>query len=371
MKITRIEPVMLRLHETRRIADGAQTLLLVKVYTDEGIIGIGECHTAELVGKALIEQPFSSWSTIGLSELLVGEDPRNISALWDRMYKHTSGYGRRGIVLHVISAIDMALWDILGKSCGLPVYQLLGGAYRKSVKLYASDLDPQNEVSMRELAERHVSSGFSAMKFGWGSLGKDIKSDVAAVAEVRKTVGPDVDIMLDFGFALPLHEAIRLGRHLEPYDVYFIEEPLEADDYSGFRKLVTASPTPIATGEKLATVNEFVDLIERGDLRIIQPDLARVGGFTEMMRIAAFADLHNVSIIPHCWASDILVAASLHFLAAARNCTYLEFCVFDQPLRRHLVQEPIQAVGGFARVPEKPGLGVELNEAIVEKYRVN
>ncbi|MEM6415661.1 MAG: mandelate racemase/muconate lactonizing enzyme family protein [Pseudomonadota bacterium] len=371
MKITKIEPIMLRLHDVPKIADGAQTLLVVKVHTDEGITGIGELHTSELVGKAVIEQPFCSWSTIGLSELLVGEDPRNISYLWDKMYKYTSGFGRRGVVLHAISAIDMALWDILGKSCDMPIYRLLGGAHRKSVKLYASDLDPDGKASMCDLAERHVANGFKAMKFGWGSLGKDLKADVKAVQQVREKVGPDIDIMLDFGFALPLDHAIKFSRLIEPYGVYFLEEPLEADDFASFRKLVAASPTPIATGEKLATVRDFEGLIDQGELRIIQPDLARVGGFTEMMRIAAYADLHNVQIIPHCWASDILVAASLHFMAASRQSNYLEFCVFDQPLRQDLAQEPIKAKDGYALVPEKPGLGIELNEDIIKKYKVD
>ncbi|MEO0400252.1 MAG: mandelate racemase/muconate lactonizing enzyme family protein [Pseudomonadota bacterium] len=371
MKITKIEPIMLRLPNAPRIADGAQTLLVVKVHTDEGITGIGELHTAELVGKAVIETPFCSWSTIGLAELLIGEDPRNISYLWDKMYKYTSGFGRRGIVLHAISAIDMALWDILGKSCGLPIYQLLGGAHRKSIKLYASDLDPDGKMSMSNLAQRHVDNGYKAMKFGWGGLGKSLKDDVKAVAAVRECVGPDIDIMFDFGHPLPLDRAIRFARDVDPFNVYFIEEPLEADDFGSFRKLVAASPTPIATGEKLATLRDFAGLIDHGDLRIIQPDIARVGGFTEMLRIAAYADLHNVEIIPHCWASDILVAASLHFMAAARRSTYLEFCVFDQPLRRYLAQEPIAAKDGYALVPEKPGLGVELNDEIVKKYQVH
>lgn len=370
MKITQVEPIMLRLHETRRNSDGAQSLLIVKVHTDEGITGLGELHTCELVGKAVIETPFCTWSTMGLAEIVVGRNPLEIGALWDDMYKHTSGYGRRGVVLHAISAIDMALWDILGKVCNAPIHQLLGGARRKQVKLYASDLDPGKD-KMLPLAERHAADGFKAMKFGWGSLGADLKEDVKTVERVRKALGPDIDIMLDLGFALPLQDAIRFGRDLEPYDVYFVEEPLDPDDFAGFKKLVDASPTPIATGEKLATAREFSWLVEQGGLRIIQPDIARAGGFTEMMRIAAHADLHGVQIIPHCWASDVLVAASLHFLAAVRNVSYLEFCVFDQPLRKELAQEPIKAVDGYAAVPEKPGLGIELNEEIIKRFRVN
>lgn len=371
MKITRVEPIMLRLHETKRVADGAQSLLLVKVHTDAGIVGIGELHTCELAGKAVIEAPFCSWSTMGLAEIVVGQDPLEIGRLWDLMYKHTSGYGRRGVVLHAISAIDMALWDILGKVTGQPIYQLLGGARRRTHKLYASDLDSGDPAAMLDLADRHISQGFKAMKFGWGTLGGDARKDATAIGRVRDRVGPDVDIMIDTGFAMPLDHAIEFGRRMAEHDVYFLEEPLDPDDYEGFRTLVAASPTPIATGEKSATVRDYMSLIDQGGLRIVQPDIARVGGFTEMLRIVAYADARGVRVIPHCWASDILVAATLHFLTAMRQPSYLEFCVYDQPLRKELAVEPIRAIDGHATVPEGPGLGIELNEDIVRRFRVD
>jgi len=371
MKITRVEPIMVRLHDIKPVADGAQSLLIVKVYTDEGITGIGELHTCELAGKAVIEAPFCSWSTMGLAEIIVGRDPRQIGELWDLMYRHTSGYGRRGVVLHAISAIDMALWDILGKIAGLPIYQLLGGARQKTHKLYASDLDPGNPGKMVALAERHASQGFKAMKFGWGGLGGDARRDAEAIGAVRRAVGSDVDIMIDTGFAMPLEHAIDFSRRIAEHAVYFLEEPLDPDDYEGWRILTGASPTPIATGEKSATVRDYMHLIDQGGLRIIQPDIARVGGFTETLRIVAYANARGVRVIPHCWASDILVAATLHLLTAMRGNSYLEFCVYDQPLRRELIQQPIKAIDGYATVPEGPGLGIDLNEETVDRFRVN
>ena len=370
MKITNVESIMLRLPQVQRIGDGAQTLLLVKVQTDEGIVGIGEVHTSELAAKAVIEMPFSSWSTIGLAEIITGRDPFEIGLLWDEMYKYTTGYGRRGIVLHAISAIDMALWDILGKATGMPIYQLLGGARQKQIDLYASDLDPGDHQQRVELALRHTESGFRAVKMGWGGLGGDIHADADAIGAIRDKVGPSVDLMLDVGLGMPIADAVRFTELLSDHDLFFLEEPLEADDFDGFRDLVSASRVPIASGEKLATVRDFNDLMVRGNLRIIQPDLARVGGFSEMMRIIHHAEARGVLVIPHCWASDILVAGSLHVMAVLRNPKYLEFNVREQPLRSQLVTEPIRHTSGTVPVPEKPGLGVEINEEIVSKYCV-
>ena len=371
MKITSVEAIMLRLPDIKRIADGAQTLLVVRVHTDEGLVGIGEINTSELVGKAVIEAPFSSLSTSGLAELIVGRDPLDIGARWDDMFKYSGGYGRGGIVLQGISAIDMALWDILGKAAGLPVYRLLGGARQRRVKLYASNLDGGSEAARRGATEASIERGFKAVKLGWGSLGENPKEDASMIKRIRDSVGPDVDLMLDLGHGLPLPEATTFCQYLEESDLYFVEEPLAPDNFAGFDVLTRATRVPIATGEKLGVTREFNDLIDRGNVRLIQPDLARVGGFSEMQRIGASAELRSATIIPHCWASDILVAASLHFVAAMREPQYLEFCVHDQPLRHELVVDPIQAMDGYASVPEGPGLGIELNEEIIQRYRVN
>ena len=370
MKIVSVEPIMLRLPDVQRVADGAQTLLLVKVHTDEGITGIGELHTCELAGKAVIESPFCSWSTMGLAEIIVGRNPLELGALWDDMYKYTSGYGRRGIVLHAISAIDMALWDILGKVAGLPIYQLLGGARQKQIRLYASDLHKEGSDILAS-ASRYVENGFKAIKIGWGGLGKNLRDDERTISALRDAVGPDIDIMVDLGNGTRYRDALNFARLAGDYGVYFLEEPLASEDFPGFRRLVAASPVPIATGEKLGTTQDFIDLMDRGNVPIIQPDLARVGGFTELIKIAANAEARGADLIPHCWASDILVAASLHFLASQRDPQYMEFCVYDQPLRRDLITEPIVPDNGYASVPEKPGLGIEVNEEIVAKYRVN
>jgi L-alanine-DL-glutamate epimerase-like enolase superfamily enzyme len=368
MKITDIETILLRLPVVREIGDGCQTICVIRVHTDAGLVGIGEAHTNPLAARAVIDSPLYSVSAQGLKHVLVGEDPRDIGRLWDRMYHHSQTYGRRGVLMHVMSGIDLALWDILGKSVGLPIYRLLGGARRRTHAAYASDLSQPTLEATIERALMHKASGFRAMKFGWGALGKSRKEDARVAAALRSAVGPEFDIMIDMGFAVPLDYAIYLGRALAEQEIYFLEEPLSPDDVAGFAKLVAVSPTPIATGEKAATQYDYLDLMDRGSLRIIQPDIARVGGISETMRIVAHAEARNVRVIPHCWSTDILVAATLHCIATMRDCPYLEYNVTDNPLRTDLLVAPIRPQRGMVSVPEGPGLGIELNEATLKRY---
>jgi len=369
MKITDVESLMLRLPVVREIGDGCQNILIIRVHTDEGITGIGEAHTNPMVSKAVLDSPMCSVSASGLKRLLIGEDPRDINRLYDKLCKKSVTYGRRGAVMHVISGIEIALWDILGKATGQPVYRLLGGARKKEFACYASDLAPETPKGAVKLAAKHIENGYKAVKLGWGGLGGNRKSDAKLVGEVRKAIGPDADIMLDMGFPVPLDDAIWLGRALAEHDTYFLEEPLSPDDIHGWAKLTAASPTPIATGEKESTLFPYLDLMERGGLRIVQPDVARVGGISETLRIATHAEARGVRVIPHCWSTDILVAATLHTIATLRDCPYLEYNVMDNPLRTDLLKDPIRPKNGMVKVPEKPGLGIELDEKTLKKYR--
>ena len=369
MKITDIETIILRLPQVEANGDGLQDLLLILVHTDEGITGIGEAHTVPLVLKAIIDAPVSQLTGQGLRQMLVGEDPLRISALWSKMYHHTSTYGRRGVVVHAISGIDMALWDILGKAVGRPLHALLGGATTGRLRAYASDLAPHSAEELIENALEHMRTGYTAMKFGWGRLGNHIRDDADHVARLREAVGDETGIMLDLGTPIALDSAIWLGEALAKHDVIFLEEPLSPDDLDGFRLLTKRSPTPIATGEKETTRHGFRDLIERGGLRIIQPDVARCGGITEFMRIAALSEARKVEVVPHCWASDILVAATAHCLATFDAPRFLEFNATRNPLKTDLLLDPIRPVDGHVAVPTGPGLGVELNPDTVARYR--
>jgi L-alanine-DL-glutamate epimerase-like enolase superfamily enzyme len=369
MKITDVETILLRLPVVREIGDGCQTICVIRVHTDEGIVGIGEAHTNPLAAKAVIDSPLYSVSAQGLKHVLVGEDPRDVNRLWDKMYRHSQTYGRRGLLMHALSGIDLALWDILGKSVGQPIHRLLGGARKREHYAYASDLSQPTLEETIDLALRHKQAGYRAMKFGWGALGKDARSDIAVAARLRQALGPDFDIMIDMGFSVPLDHAIRLGRAYAEHDIYFLEEPLSPDDVTGFAKLVAASPTPIATGEKASHEFDYLDLMDRGQLRIIQPDIARMGGITATMRVVAHAEARNVRVIPHCWSTDILVAATLHCISTMHDCPYLEYNVTDNPLRTDLLVDPIRPRAGVVAVPDKPGLGIELREDTLARYR--
>jgi L-alanine-DL-glutamate epimerase-like enolase superfamily enzyme len=371
MKITDIETIVLRLPVVKAIGDGCQSILLIRVKTDEGITGIGEAHTNPTVSRAIIEAPLCHIASRGLRDVLIGENPLDIARLWDKMYEASQVYGRRGAVIHALSGIDIALWDILGKSVGQPIHRLLGGARAERFPIYASDLMPNTTEETVELARRNRAAGYRAMKLGWGTLGGSLAEDVRWVSAVRAAVGDAMDLMVDIGSPIPFDAALYLGRAFAEFGIYFLEEPLSPDDLDGFRRLVEASPTPIATGEKETTRFPYLDLMDRGGLRIIQPDVARVGGISETLRIATLAEARNVQMIPHCWATDILVAATLHVISTLRRCPYLEYNVTDNPLRRDLLVQPIRPVDGIVSVPSGPGLGIEINEETVRRYRVD
>lgn len=371
MKIVDVEAIPLRLPKVLPIGDGTQDCLVVKVYTDEGIVGIGEAHTSPYVLKQVIDAPMSHVSAIGLKEVILGEDPTNIEYLWEKMYAKSRVFGRRGAAIHALSAIDIALWDILGKALNQPVYKLLGGSFRQEIPAYASDLAYETAEESVEAVLRYQADGFRAAKFGWGPLGQSVKSDLKQVRQLRQAVGDDFDIMVDLGMPVEYSYALALGRGLEEQGVYFLEEPLSPDDLQGYRALSDALDMRVACGEKEQTRWEFRALMETAGVDVVQPDIARVGGLTEARRIATLAGMYGKTVIPHCWSSDILVAASLHFIATLPYCPYFEYCVLDGPLRREVCTETIPCVDGMVKIPQGPGLGIELNEDTLQRYRYN
>ena len=369
MKIVDVRCTMIRLPVVRPIGDGTQDTLIVEVETEDGIVGVGEAHTSPWVVKAVIEAPVSHYSARGLRAIVLGEDATHISAVWDRMYALSAVYGRRGALVHGMSAIDMALWDVFGKATGQPIHRLLGGAHRDEIQPYASILALDSPEATVETARSLVARGFRAIKFGWNGLGGDVERDVDAIAQVRSAVGSEIDLMLDVGVPMPLQRAIALARALESYGVAWLEEPLSPDDLGGYAKLAAATSTPIAAGEKETTRFGFADLVTRAGIAVAQPDVARVGGFTEARRVADFADLHGVTVVPHCWSTDILVAATLHYVASLRSCPYLEYCIVDNPIRTSVTTHHFVPENGVVRVPDGPGLGIELDWSTIDALR--
>ena len=380
MKITGVNVIVLEspsaYHSTAsgEEASGIKYLGIVKVETDAGITGYADLETQPHVARAIVDAPSegSVQGFLGLRSVLIGEDPFEVERLWHKMYMASVYYGRRGAVMQVISGIDIALWDIVGKKVGQPIYKLLGGGYRDKVPAYASTLFRSTPEGMAEASRAYVEQGFTAVKFGWGVFGEDRERDVELVASARKALGDRVELLIDTGWYIhrTAKEAIQMVRRLEPFRPFLIEEPLSPEDYDGYAQLSGAVDTLIACGEQEATEWGFRTLIERGQVDVIQPDLSRCGGFTAARKIVYLVELHNRLCIPHAWTSDLLTAASLHLNAFMRRSVFQEFNVTSGPLSRDLCQSAIRLENGFLRVPQGPGLGVEVNEATIEKYRM-
>jgi L-alanine-DL-glutamate epimerase-like enolase superfamily enzyme len=303
--------------------------------------------------------------------VLVGENPLEIDRLWHVMYRATYHYGRAGVALHVISAIDMALWDIAGKAAGRPVYDLLGGARLREVPVYASEVMPETADEVRAISEKAVADGYLALKLGWGPLGEDLDRDVELVAAARAALGPQRALMVDGGMAYTVKRAIDLVQRLDGIGIYWLEEPLAADDYDGYRRLSDAVSVRIAAGEADSGLPPYRALVEKGHVDVLQPDLARCGGFTVGRGIADLARERNVEAVPHCFSTGVLVAASLQFVAALERPTWSEYSVADSPFVSGLLAEPFAFSDGKLRIPVGPGLGVDLNEELLERMRVD
>lgn len=371
MRITQIEPIVLRIREVDvGRADGTQDAFLVQVHTDEGLVGIGEADTSPYVARTIVEMPSSHSIARGLAELLVGQDPLEIDRLWQLMFHGSDHYGRGGAALHTISAIDMALWDLAGKVAGQPICELLGGARVASLPVYASEVMPETADEVRAIAQRAVDDGYGALKLGWGPLGRDLDHDEELVRAAREVLGPERSLMLDGGRAYTVERATELLRRLEDVDLYWLEEPFEPDDYESYGRLAAVAGVRIAAGEADATIGPFRTLVEQGQVDVLQPDIARCGGFTVGRQIAELARDRSVEVVPHCFSTGVLVAASLHFAVTLDRPTYSELSVADSPLVNGLLTQPFRLEDGKLAVPTSPGLGVELKEDSVESLQV-
>jgi len=371
LRITAVEAVYLRLPQVKTQCDSGQDALLVKVETNAGITGYGEVDSNPLAVKGCIEGPFSHTTATGLAQVVVGEDPFQTEYLWHKMYRSNIYGGRRGVGLHAISGIDLALWDIKGKALGMPVWKLLGGGFTRQLRGYASSLFGATPRETGERARRFADQGFTAVKFGWDPMGRDAETDVALVREARAGLGPQLDLMIDAGLVYDAKTAIQRARAFEPYEPFWFEEPLLPDDYQGYAKLSAASPLRIAAGEEESERRSFIQLMDVGRIDVVQVDLTRCGGFTEAMKIAALAADRGLPVVNHGFTTYLNVAAALHFLASIPNTLGLsEFVVEEGTTLRNSITSTIQATAGMVAVPEAPGLGVEILSQGIERFRV-
>jgi L-rhamnonate dehydratase len=390
MRITKVEPILLRGAESyaatagdNEAVDNGDWQLLVKVSTDEGFVGWSDVETLASAAMACINGP--GMSVLGfrcLSDLLVGEDPLGDSEeLWHKLYIGTSYYGRRGVAIHCISAIDNCLWSIRAQAAGVSLGELLGGRNCEAVTAYASTLFRETPDAMFAAARGYAERGFRAVKFGWGVFGEDPIRDIELVAAAREALGPDRDLMVDPGWYAAgwkgpwkprtLDDNAKLCQSLAPYRVRWIEDfihPERFDEYAAVRR---QSPAPLAAGEQLATIWDFERLIRGGCVDVVQPDLTRCGGLTVALQIARLADESGIDLVPHSWLTDLLTAYSLHLIGALRRPLYVEFNVSQSALTRGVCGGALQLnADGTVSIPHGIGLGVSVDEAFVAAHRV-
>jgi len=382
MKIAEVQTQVLRSHE---YPNGGW--VLVRVHTEGGVEGLGECFVPNCAGRAI----FAARDLIdqSLRPVVVGESVLETHKLWERMYSVCgSMYDRRGLAIHCLSGVDMAVYDAAAKSLDIPVHQLLGGCFRDRVRVYVSSIwvDPHRSEASCELTRQYVSAGFTGIKYyGWPGFGADARRDSCILRELREAAGDGVDLMLDLGRPYGLSEAIAIARMIETSgaEVYWWEEPFAAnDDDDNMARLVARTDLTIAAGERELTAFPFRDMIQRQTAGLLQPDLSWVGGLTEGRRIAELARLHNLPVVPHNWGTMVNFAASIHLVASMPRGFLCEYPITSRlheapnpqhipsPMMTKLATEPIRVVEGHAIVPQSPGLGIELDEEAVARHTI-
>ena len=374
MIITDVEAIILKQpDDIEMVGDGSQDTVLILVHTDEGITGIGEVDSSPYAVKTVIEMPNSHMVCKGLKDIIVGEDAFDVEKIWQKMYWQSFYHGRRSLVIHAMSGIDMAIWDAIGKKLGLPVSKLLGGTFRNKIQAYCSILCPDTEKEMAQLVDRHMTKGYKGIKFGWGAFGQSFEKDIELVKNARKCLGDDKYLMIDIGMRwADVKGAINTARAIEQYDIHFLEEPFTPDNLEGYADLTKESRINISGGEEVGTMYEYRDLIDRKCINIVQPDLSRCGGLSVARKLTDYAALHNVRIIPHAFKTHVLMAATLQYIASLPNAWYLEFCEQDTVLRKTITTTQFTVdADGFVKIPNLPGLGIELDMDAVAHYRVD
>jgi D-arabinonate dehydratase len=390
MKITAVRTIPLEVTLRETVFDAnyrmaTKPALLVEVETDQGLIGLGE--------SAHFGGPMASTATLIERELapyVVGEDPRDIERLWETMHQRAYKHGRGGVVVAAISGIDIALWDLRGKLADFPLWRLLGG-YRRRVPAYATGgfyAEGKGIAELRAEMREYVRHGFRAVKMKVGRNSHvegsplramahrgvcevSLAEDLARVRAVRDEVGPDVRLMVDVNGAWDVPTAVRMARAFEPLDVYWYEEPVSPDDVAGSAEVATKTMIPVA-GYETCTYGKvgFRDYMDARAIHFVQPDVAWAGGLTESLKIAHMAQTRNLPLAPHIHGSAVAVAAAVHLLGAVGNASMAEMVFPAHPLMAELVREPLVVdASGHLELSDRPGLGLELDPAVVARYR--
>lgn len=369
MQIASVEALHLSIPKVREVADGTQDVLIVRVTTDTGLVGHGEVVSSSYIARAVIEAPKSAPRRHGLATVLVGKNPLDPIARWNDMYEASRWYGRAGVALHAISGVDTALWDIVGKAQGKSIADLWGRR-RNKVRAYASVLFPDTASQAAALTERMLAKGVTAIKYGWGPFGRDRSLDLQIMTAIRRAAGDSVEIMVDAGRIWDAATAADRGNELfERFNITWLEEPLHDEDLDGYRVLAAAARGRIAGGEAEDTLAAFERLLDNG-VQVVQPDVGRAGGLTVCRRVSDSAARRGAWAVPHCFGTGVNLASSIQWMGAAPEALFNEYPFTDSPLRNELIEGIPVPVDGIIPIPDKPGLGIEVNEDIVQRYRV-
>lgn len=344
--------------------------VLVEIECDDGTVGWGECLGPARANAAVVSA-YAGW--------LIGRDPRETEKLWALLYNALRDQGQRGLTITALSGIDIALWDIKGKHYGASISALLGGRWRESVRAYATGSFRRDGVdriadNAAEMAA-HRAAGFHACKI---KIGFGVEEDLHVIRAVREAIGPDMRLMIDANHGYTVGEAIRLGRAAADYGIDWFEEPVVPEQLSAYAQVRAGQPIPVAGGETWHTRWGMWPALESRAVDILQPDLCGCGGFSEAVKIASLATLYGVRVVPHVWGTGVQIAAALQFMAAmvpdpvraAPVEPIMEFDRTDNPFRQAVLKTPLEAVGGVVSIPDGPGLGIEINRAALETFRM-
>ncbi len=390
MRITEVEPILLRGETTYQATSGAEEAtdngdwqLLVRVATDAGITGWADVETLAPAAVAIISgQGMSVLGFHTLGELLIGENPLDVARLWDKLYIGSAYYGRRGIGMQCISAIDNCLWSIRSQAAGVSLARMLGGRRRDRVTAYASTLFRETPDAMAAAAHGYVERGFQAVKFGWGVFGEDPGRDRELVAAAREALGPARHLLVDPGWypagwkgewrPRSRRESIAMCRMLGEYNVGWVEDFIHPERFDEYAAVRAESPVPVAAGEQVATTWEFERFIRQGCVDVIQPDLSRCGGVSVAIQVARMAEEAGIDLVPHSWLTHLLTGYSLQLIATLPRARFVEFNVSQSPLTRGIAGAVFEmSADGTVPIPDTPGIGVEVDVDFVRAHRAN
>lgn len=368
MKIVEVICQILRIPQVVAKTASSQDAVIVRVRTENGLEGVGEADSSPEVVKAIVDAPFSHNIACGLRQILIGQNALESERLWQEMLRRTMYFGRSSVTITAMAAVDMALWDLKGKHFGEPIHRLLGGKRHNRIQAYASILFGRNGQETRDIGRRWIDSGYRAVKFGWEPMGQSAAVDSDLVRGAREGLGEGT-VLVDAGCVWDARTALDRARAFADFGIGWLEEPLSPDDVEGYRWLRDRSPVSIAAGEEECGRAAFRPLIEARALDVYQVDLSR-NGFTDAAYIRGRVEEIGARLCNHCYTSPLTVAASLHWLSTCRDAFLFEDCVEDSPLRHELTHEKVQAEDGWITVPDRPGLGVTLDEDFVAAHLV-